>query len=273
MASSILRLNEYFNDRMPVISGPCAVESEAICLEVAEQLVQIGQALNLPVIFKASYKKANRTSANTFRGIDFDEALAILKKVRETYHIPILTDVHETVEVDRVVEVADILQIPAFLCRQTELIQAAAATSKPLNIKKGQFASVNAMSNAIEKASLMGNQQVMLTERGSFFGYEDLVVDMRNIPLMKGLNVPVIYDVTHSVQQPGKGGHFTEGLRQMITPLCDAALAAGADGIFIETHPDPANALSDASTMLPLHELRGFIERALSWWELKRLLN
>jgi 2-dehydro-3-deoxyphosphooctonate aldolase (KDO 8-P synthase) len=273
MASSILKLNEYFNNRMPVISGPCAVESEAICMQVAEQMVQIGQALNLPVVFKASYKKANRTSAHTFKGIEFEEAIAILLKVKEVFKIPVLTDVHETKEVEKVAEVADILQIPAFLCRQTELIQAAAATYKPVNIKKGQFASVNTMKNAIEKAAVMGNNQVMLTERGSFFGYEDLVVDMRNIPLMKNLNVPVIYDVTHSVQQPGKGGHFTGGLRQMITPLCDAALAAGADGIFVETHPDPASALSDGTTMLPLHELRAFVERALSWWELKKLLN
>ncbi len=258
---------------MPLIAGPCAVESEAVCMEVAAELVQIGLALDIPVIFKASYKKANRSSVNSFTGIGDDEALSVLEKVKSEFHIPILTDIHAEEEIAATAAVVDILQIPAFLCRQTELIQAAGKTGKPVNIKKGQFASAAAMSQAVEKVKATGNQQVMLTERGTFFGYEDLVVDMRNIPLMKAIGVPVIYDATHSVQQPGKGGTFTGGFREMILPLCDAAMAAGADGIFIETHPNPSKALSDAATMLPLQQLRNFSERMLKWWEWRRILN
>lgn len=273
MPSDIIQLDTLFNNRMPLIAGPCAVESEAVCMEVAEELVRIGKALNIPVVFKASYKKANRTAASSFTGIGDDTALRVLEKVKATFSIPVLTDVHAEEEIAATAEVVDIIQIPAFLCRQTELIQAAAKTGKPVNIKKGQFASAAAMSQAVEKVKAMGNHQVILTERGTFFGYEDLVVDMRNIPLMKNIGVPVIYDATHSVQQPGKGGTFTGGFREMILPLCDAAMAAGADGIFIETHPDPSQALSDAATMLPLHQLRSFSERMLKWWEWRKSLT
>jgi 2-dehydro-3-deoxyphosphooctonate aldolase (KDO 8-P synthase) len=272
MPRAEFQLQPYIRGRMPVIAGPCAVESLETCLIVAQQLAEIGASMNLPVIFKASYRKANRTAADTFNGIGDQAALDILAQVKQEIGIPIITDVHETAELELLRETVDIIQIPAFLCRQTELITAAAATGKPVNIKKGQFASAETMFHAIQKAYGTGNRQVLLTERGTFFGYQDLVVDLRNIPLMQSYGVPVIYDATHSVQQPGKGIKCSGGWREMIAPLCDAAMATGADGLFIETHPEPDKALSDAATMLPLGDLKPFVHRMLQWWTLRREL-
>lgn len=252
------------------ITGPCVVESRELCLTIAAKLVQIREELNIPVLFKASYKKANRTAAQSFTGIGDEEALRILQDVKSETGLPVLTDVHEVKDVGFSSDIIDVFQIPAFLCRQTDLIVAAAATGKPVNVKKGQFASADIMLHAIDKVKSTGNTQGMLTERGTFLGYEDLAVDMRNIPWMQQAGVPVVYDATHSVQQPGKGGGKSGGLREMIPTLCDAAMAAGADGLFIETHPEPLKGLSDAATMYPLDELKQFLSRAKAFYDLKR---
>ena len=261
---------QYVNNSFFVIAGPCVVESEELCLKVAEELVQIGQRLEIPIIFKASYKKANRTSGNSFTGIGDEEALRILAQVKKQTGLPILTDVHEVKDIEFVKDVIDVFQIPAFLCRQTDLIVAAALTGKPVNIKKGQFASADIMNYAIDKVKATGNQQGLLTERGTFLGYEDLVVDMRNIAKMKTSGVPVIYDATHSVQEPGKAGGKSGGDRNMIPTLTYAALASGADGLFIETHPDPSNGLSDAATMYPLSDLEKLLENSKRVYEMVR---
>lgn len=244
------QFSDYTQGQFFVIAGPCVVESEEITLQIAQFLKNLGEETGVPVIFKASYKKANRTSLNAFTGLEVNEALNILTKVKTVTGLPVLTDIHLPEEAAMVAPFVDILQIPAFLCRQTDLILAAAETGKVVNIKKGQFASADIMKYAVQKAKSTGNHQVLLTERGNFFGYEDLVVDMRNIAWMKGIGVPVIYDATHSVQQPGKGNGGSGGLKTMISPLAKAAIAAGADGLFLETHPTPESALSDASTML-----------------------
>lgn len=262
---------QYVNNSFFVIAGPCVVESEELCLKVAEELVQIGQRLEISIIFKASYKKANRTSGNSFTGIGDEEALRILAQVKKQTGLPILTDVHEVKDIEFVKDVIDVFQIPAFLCRQTDLIVAAALTGKPVNIKKGQFASADIMNYAIEKVKATGNQQGLLTERGTFLGYEDLVVDMRNIAKMKASGVPVVYDATHSVQEPGKAGGKSGGDRNMIPTLTYAALASGADGLFIETHPDPSNGLSDAATMYPLKDLEKFLKNSKRVYEMVRL--
>ncbi|MCO5249408.1 MAG: 3-deoxy-8-phosphooctulonate synthase [Chitinophagales bacterium] len=244
-----------------VITGPCVVESETNCLQIADKLLEIKENLQIPIIFKASFRKANRTSVNSFSGIGDEKAIRILEKVKAQTALPLLTDIHEVKDIV-LIENIDIIQIPAFLCRQTELIQAAAETMKPVNIKKGQFASTETMKFAIEKIQGIGNKKGMVTERGSFFGYDDLVVDVRNIPQMKTFGVPVIYDATHSVQQPGRGIGKSGGVREMIVPLCDAAMAIGADGLFIETHPTPVKSLSDAATIYPLDQLENLISRA-----------
>lgn len=266
-------LKQYIKNDFFVIAGPCVVESREVCLEVADQLAQVSQQLNIPIIFKASYKKANRTSHQSFTGIGEGEALKILEEVKSKTGLPILSDVHEMKDVELVKDVIDIFQIPAFLCRQTDLIQAAGNTGKPINIKKGQFASHEIMQHAIKKLQAVGNEQGMLTERGTFLGYRDLVVDMRNIPWMKQTGVPVIYDATHSVQQPTKDGSKSGGVREMIIPLCDAAIAIGADGLFLETHPEPAKGLSDASSMLPLVDFKKVVERAYAFYSLRKNLG
>ena len=252
-----------------VIAGPCVVESESSCMQIAEKLLDIQNRLKLALIFKASFKKANRTSASSFSGIGDEKAIRILEKVKAQTGLPVLTDIHEIKDIS-LTENMDILQIPAFLCRQTELIQAAAETGQIINIKKGQFASADTMRYAIEKVRSTGNTKGMLTERGSFFGYEDLVVDMRNIPQMKNIGVPVIYDATHSVQQPGKGFGHSGGMREMINPLCNAAMAIGADGLFVETHPTPEKSLSDAATIYPLEQLESLIIRAKRFYDISR---
>ncbi len=235
---------------LPVIAGPCAVESEELVLEMASAVKDIGRRLGLPVIFKSSYDKANRTSWDSFRGIGRSRALEILAAAKEATGLPILTDVHEPGQCQPAAEVADVLQIPAFLCRQTDLITAAAQTGRTVNLKKGQFLAPDDVPRAVEKARRAGCERVFVTERGYTFGYHNLVVDMRGFEMLHAEGIPVVFDVTHSLQLPG-GGKQTGGARQYAEPLARAAVAAGADGVFVEVHSDPDRALSDATTQLP----------------------
>ncbi len=251
--------------RLFIIAGPCVVESAATTLEVAAALSKLSHKLNLPLIFKASYRKANRLSGTSFTGIGDDAALAILARVKSEFGVPVLTDIHETTEVAAVAAVCDVLQIPAFLCRQTELIVSAAKTGRAINIKKGQFLAAEDMQHIAQKAVEAGNNQVMLTERGTTFGYRDLVVDFRSLVKMRQSGHTVVFDATHSVQQPGGAGGSSGGSREFILPLTRAALAVGIDGLFFETHPDPARAKSDAATQLPLDHVEAYLT------EVKRL--
>ncbi|MGB5286867.1 MAG: 3-deoxy-8-phosphooctulonate synthase [Ignavibacteriaceae bacterium] len=242
-----------------LIAGPCVVENEKITLFSAEQIKNITSKLNIPFIFKSSYKKANRTSINSFKGIGDSEAIKILKNVKGKFNLPILTDVHSTEEVSKAVECADVLQIPAFLCRQTELLLSAGETGLAVNIKKGQFLAPEDMKHAIEKVESTGNKKIMLTERGTTFGYNNLVVDMRALVIMKGFGYPIVMDATHSVQQPGIGGK-TGGHPKFIKPLAKAAAALGIDALFLEVHPNPSQALSDSESQLPLSELEQLLK-------------
>jgi 2-dehydro-3-deoxyphosphooctonate aldolase (KDO 8-P synthase) len=244
-----------------VIAGPCVVESEALCLGVARRLRELTAERGVPYVFKASYRKANRSSARSFAGLPMDEALAVLAKVRAETGVPVLTDVHEVAEVGPAAEAADILQIPAFLCRQTALLEAAARSGRAVNVKKGQFLAPADMRHAVEKLTAAGATRVLLTERGTTFGYGDLVVDMRGLVVMRELGWPVVFDATHSLQRPG--GAETGGDRRFAHPLMRAAVAVGVDGLFFETHPDPARALSDAATQLPLDQAAAFLDEAL----------
>lgn len=244
--------------RLAVIAGPCVLESNDNARRVADHMAALCGRLNLPYVFKASYTKANRSSVDSYRGPGLEDGLETLAALRREFHVPVLTDVHEAGEAARAGAVVDALQIPAFLCRQTDLIEAAAATGRPVNIKKGQFLPPADMERAAEKASLAGKGGVLLTERGSSFGYGDLVVDMRSFSVMARCGWPVIFDITHSLQQPG--GRVTGGRREFAAPLARAAVAAGADAVFVETHPDPDNALSDAAVQLPLDKVAGLIE-------------
>ena len=237
---------------------------------MAEIIKGVVRSLNFPFIFKASYDKANRTSIRSFRGPGIKEGLRILKKVKDEVHVPVLTDVHQVADVAAVAEVVDVLQIPAFLCRQTDLIVAAALSGRPVNIKKGQFVSPWDIKHAVDKCRDAGNSQVFVTERGSSFGYNNLVVDMRSFAIMGQNGLPVIFDATHSVQLPGAGDGQSGGQREFVPPLAKAALAAGADGLFIETHPDPANAISDGPSMVPLAELPGLLAQCLAVWKAVR---
>lgn len=242
-----------------LIAGPCVVESEEIVMEIAEKVSIICKKLGIPYIFKASYRKANRTSTSSFTGIGDEKALDILQKVKEKYQLPITTDIHTAEEAVLAAQYVDILQIPAFLCRQTDLLQAVAQTGKIVNVKKGQFLSGASMCFAVEKIKQANNEKIMLTERGNMFGYQDLVVDYRNIPWMQENKVPVIMDCTHSLQQPNQTSGITGGDPKMISTIAKAAIAVGADGIFIETHPNPAIAKSDGANMLPLHHLEDLL--------------
>jgi 2-dehydro-3-deoxyphosphooctonate aldolase (KDO 8-P synthase) len=244
-----------------LIAGPCVIEGEELLMQVAETVSGICQRLQIPYVFKSSYRKANRTSATSFTGIGDEKALQLLKKVGENYGLPTTTDIHAHDEAAMAAQYADILQIPAFLCRQTDLLLAAAATGKVVNVKKGQFVSGPAMKFAVDKVKGAGNDKVMLTERGNTFGYQDLVVDYRNIPWMREHGVPVIMDCTHSLQQPNQPGGVTGGNPQLIETIAKAAIATGADGLFIETHPDPANAKSDGANMLRLDLLEPLLEK------------
>ncbi len=243
-----------------LIAGPCVVENETMPLQIAERIQKICDTYKIPFIFKASYKKANRSRSDSFSGIGDEKALKVIRKVGETLTIPVITDVHTEKETEIAVEFVDILQIPAFLCRQTELLITAGKTGKPVNIKKGQFVSAGSMKFAIEKIYQTGNKQVMLTERGTTFGYNDLVIDFRNIPDMQKFDVPVIVDVTHSLQQPNQTSGITGGRPDLISTIARASIAAGADGIFLETHPNPAQARSDGANMLRLDLLESVVE-------------
>ena len=238
-----------------LIAGPCIIENDKNPFEIAEEIIRITDKLQIPYIFKASYRKANRSKLDSFTGIGDREGLEILKAIKEKYGIPVLTDIHTAEEASLAANYVDILQIPAFLCRQTDLLIAAAKTGKVVNIKKGQFLSADAMKFAVEKVKGSGNDKVMLTERGTMLGYHDLVVDFRNIPRMQENNVPVIADITHSLQQPNRPEGVSGGMPEMIETIGKAAVAVGVDGIFIETHPNPKEALSDGENMLPLSQL------------------
>ena len=244
-----------------LIAGPCVVENEELLMTVAEKTSSICKKLSIPLIFKSSYRKANRTSGNSFTGLGDETALKILQNTAQKYSLPVITDIHTENEAAIAAKYVDALQIPAFLCRQTELLIAAAKTGKIVNVKKGQFVSGEAMKFAVEKINKAGNNKVMLTERGTTFGYQDLVVDFRNIPIMKAHGVPVVMDVTHSLQQPNQTSGITGGNPEMISTIAKAAIAAGADGIFIETHPDPSKALSDGANMLRLDLLENLLEQ------------
>jgi 2-dehydro-3-deoxyphosphooctonate aldolase (KDO 8-P synthase) len=247
--------------RLLVIAGPCVVESAESCLEVAARLDTLCRERGLPYVFKASYRKANRSSAGSFAGLGMDEALGILDYVKRETGVPVLTDVHEVAEVAAAAEVADVLQIPAFLCRQTALLQAAARTGRAVNVKKGQFLAPRDLEHVVDKLQRAGGERILLTERGTSFGYGDLVVDMRGLVIMRELGWPVVFDVTHSLQRPG--GIETGGERRFAFPLMRAAVACGVDGLFFECHPDPARALSDAATQLPLAEAAAFLDEAV----------
>jgi 2-dehydro-3-deoxyphosphooctonate aldolase (KDO 8-P synthase) len=249
--------------RLSLIAGPCVIENEKLCLQIAGSLKKTCAQLGIFYVFKASFDKANRTSAKAFRGPGLDKGLRVLAKVREKFGVPVLTDIHTEMQAEIAGEVVDILQIPAFLCRQTDLIETAALTGQILNLKKGQFLSPEEMGHAVEKARLAGAKKILLTERGTMFGYNNLVADMRSIPMMKRFGFPVIFDATHSVQLPGGGGDKSSGQREFAPVLARAALAAGANGIFIETHPRPDRALSDGPNMIPLAEMPALLRGLL----------
>lgn len=261
MLSDILNIKYTDTGNFFLIAGPCIIENNENPFEIAEKIIEITDKLEIPYIFKASYRKANRSKLDSFTGIGDEEGLEILRDIREKYKVPVLTDIHTAEEASIASEFVDILQIPAFLCRQTDLLVAAAMTGKHVNIKKGQFLSADSMEYAVDKVKESGNENVMLTERGNMFGYQDLVVDFRNIPWMKAHGVPVIADITHSLQQPNQSGGVSGGRPEMIETIGKAAIAVGADGIFIETHPDPSKALSDGENMLPLNQLEKLLEK------------
>ncbi|MDR1525378.1 MAG: 3-deoxy-8-phosphooctulonate synthase [Tannerella sp.] len=250
-------------DNFFLLAGPCVIEGEDMALHIAERIAGITGKLNIPYVFKGSYRKANRSRIDSYTGIGDEKALKILRKVHETFGIPTVTDIHETHEAALAAEYVDILQIPAFLCRQTDLLAAAARTGKIVNIKKGQFLAPESMLFAAQKVVDSGNPNVMLTERGSTFGYTDLVVDFRSIPQMKKSGFPVITDITHSLQQPNQTSGVSGGLPELIETIAKAAVAVGTDGLFIETHPEPLKAKSDATNMLPLDRLEDLLKKLI----------
>ena len=261
MTKDIRKILAADNGNFFLIAGPCVVEGEDITLRIAREIKAICSELEIPFLFKASYKKANRSSLHSFTGIGNEEALAVLCKVKETLDVPIVTDIHTEPEAAWAAEVADVLQIPAFLCRQTDLLVAAAHTGCWINIKKGQFLSPEAMRFAVEKVRDAGNSNVMVTERGTSFGYQDLIVDFRGIKALKENHCPVVLDCTHSLQQPNQPAGVTGGHPELIETIARAGIAVGFDGLFMETHPDPSNALSDGANMLPLNQLRPLLEK------------
>ncbi len=244
-----------------LIAGPCAIESSDHAVWLGREIAAIAKAAGLPYVFKASFDKANRTSLSSFRGVGLDEGVSILGRVKREIGVPILTDIHEPSQAAEAATVADVLQIPAFLSRQTDLIVAAAGTGAAVNVKKGQFLAPHDMRHAIDKVRASGNDRVFVTERGFSFGYNNLVVDMRAFPMMRELGAPVVFDVTHSLQLPGAGKGETTGLAQYIEPLARAGVGAGVDGVFLEVHEEPARAKSDGQNALPLHRLRGLLDQ------------
>lgn len=252
---------DYNRKNFFLMAGPCVVESEELVFEVAEKLGRICKSLGIPLILKSSYKKANRTSAGSFTGLGDETGLSIIQKAGKHFKLPTVTDIHSETEAARASAFVDVLQIPAFLCRQTELLVAAGATGRIVNVKKGQFVSGESMKFAVEKIRKTGNDKVLLTERGTTFGYQDLVVDYRNIPAMQQTGCPVVMDCTHSLQQPNQTSGITGGNPQLIGTIAKAAIAAGADGLFIETHPEPAKAKSDGANMLHLSKIEELLQR------------
>jgi len=246
-----------------LIAGPCALESEELARRVAGEMQEICSRLGISYVFKASFDKANRTSLDSYRGPGLDEGLSILSRIREEMQVPVISDVHDVSQIAPAAEVLDILQIPAFLCRQTDLLVAAAQTGKPVNLKKGQFVSPWDMENGVNKLRGAGGTKIMLVERGACFGYNNLVVDMRSLPVMRGFNCPVIFDATHSVQLPGGAGGSSGGMREFITPLSRAAVAAGIDGLFMEVHPDPDKALCDGPNSIRLDAIEELLTQLL----------
>jgi 2-dehydro-3-deoxyphosphooctonate aldolase (KDO 8-P synthase) len=257
--------------RLLLIAGPCSLESEAVSRPVAAELARIAKSHpELNVVFKGSFDKANRTSGKGDRGTGMEEGLRILAMIRKEYGFPVLTDIHESVQVPAVAAIVDVLQIPAFLCRQSDLLAAAAASGRVVNVKKGQFLSPMEMKHVVAKLTDGGASEIWQTERGTTFGYQNLVVDMRSFAMMKANGFPAIFDATHSVQLPGGGGDRSSGQREFVPPLARAALAAGADGLFIETHPDPERAISDGPNQIPLGELEPLLDRCLAIWRAAR---
>jgi len=261
------------NFPIALIAGPCVIESEDLCRQVAAEVKSICADLGLGYVFKASFDKANRLSISSFRGPGLEKGLEVLSHIKSEFGLPVLTDIHEAWQAKPVAEVVDVLQIPAFLCRQTDLVVAAAKTGKPLNIKKAQFLAPWDMQNIIEKARSAGNESVMLTERGTTFGYGNLVVDMRSLAVMRGFGCPVVFDATHSVQKPGGLGAATGGDREFVPCLVRAACAVGIDALFLEVHPEPERGLSDAATMLPLTHLKSTLRAAKTIDDLVKNLN
>ena len=258
---NLTRLQNTDSDNFFLIAGPCAIEGEQMAFDIAGQVNEICQRLRIPFIFKGSYRKANRSKRDSFTGIGDEKALEILHKIGETFQVPTTTDIHTEPEAALAAQYVDVLQIPAFLCRQTSLLAAAAQTGKVVNIKKGQFVSPEAMQFAAEKVREEGNSNIMLTERGTTFGYQDLIVDFRGIPVMRSFGVPVVLDCTHSLQQPNQSSGVTGGRPALIETIARAGIATGVDGLFIETHPRPSEAKSDGANMLPLSELERILER------------
>jgi 2-dehydro-3-deoxyphosphooctonate aldolase (KDO 8-P synthase) len=249
------------NKPFTLIAGPCSMESEEIVMESAYSIKKIAEELDIPYVFKVSFDKANRSSIHSFRGQGIDKGLEILQRVKNRYEIPVTTDVHESYQIEQVAEVVDIIQIPAFLCRQTDLLMAAAKTGKVVNVKKGQFLAPWDVENIIVKLKESGAEKILLTERGSSFGYNNLVVDMRSLPIMRGLGVPVVFDATHSVQIPGGNGTSSGGRREYVSYLAQAAVATGIDALFMEVHPDPDQALCDGANMLKINEIAPVLKK------------
>ena len=257
------KLKHTHSNNFFLMAGPCAIESEEMAMRIADKIVNITNKLEIPYIFKGSYRKANRSKGSSFTGIGDEKALKILEKVGRTFDVPTVTDIHESGEAAMAAAYVDVLQIPAFLCRQTDLLIAAAQTGKVVNVKKGQFLSAGSMKFAVEKIIEAGNNRVVLTDRGNTFGYQDLIVDYRGLPEMQSFNVPVVMDCTHSLQQPNQSSGVTGGKPELIGTIAKAAIAVGADGLFIETHPDPANAKSDGANMLHLDHLEDLLEKLI----------
>lgn len=255
---------------LALIAGPCVIENEAVTFTTAERLKEVCDRLGLSLIFKSSYDKANRTSGSSFRGLGIDKGLKILSDVKKRFSIPVISDVHSVEEVKPASEVLDALQIPAFLCRQTDLILASSRTGKPVNVKKGQFLAPWDVKHIIEKFTSTGNENLLITERGTSFGYNNLVVDFKGFPIIRSFGYPVVFDVTHSLQLPGGQGSYSGGQREFASPLARAAVATGVEGLFIEVHPDPSQALSDTSTMVPLHEIERLLQQTKTIHEMMR---